>query len=103
MIDYSRVGYRIKICRRLADMTREELAEKAGVDYFTVCAIERGTCEKYESIDAVCRVFDMETDYVLDPSNKAAENKAWSNMSPEEVEKANAFIEKYIKYGGLTK
>ena len=93
MIDYKRVGDRIRTFRRLNRWTRDELAAKAGIDHFTVGAIERGTCNKYEPIDAVCRALDIDTEYTLDPRNKEAEARAWGRLAEEEVDRLKRVAE----------
>lgn len=93
MIDYYRVGQRIKTVRRLKGWTREELAEKSGIDHLTIGAIERGECDKYDVIDAVCRALDVDTEYTLDPRNKAAEERAWGNLTDDELQKLQRVAE----------
>ena len=93
MIDYCLVGQRIKTVRRIKEWTREELAEKSGTDYLTVCAVERGKCDKYAVIDAVCRALDVDTEYTLDPCNKEAEERAWNNLTDEELQKLRRVAE----------
>ena len=93
MIDYKRVGNRIMTFRRLKIWTREDLADNAGIDHFTVAAIERGTCDKYEAIDAVCRALDVDTKYTLDPRNKEAEARAWGSLSDEDANRLKRVAE----------
>lgn len=93
MIDYIRVGKRIKTVRRLKGWTREELADKAGIDHFTVGDIERGTCDKYDAINAVCRALDIDTEYTLDPRNKEAEERAWANLTDEDLQRLQRVAE----------
>ena len=93
MIEYSRVAERIKMSRRLSDLSRSELAQKAGLTEFVVCAIERGACEDYDAIDAVCRALNIDTQYTLDPRDKQAEAAAWSSLTDEEKRRIRNIFE----------
>ena len=92
MIDYNRIGARIQMVRRLSDVTREELAEKTGLSFSIVSAIERGACQDHDAIDAVCRALDVDTAYTLDPSNAEAAQRAWGKLDDEDIERAKRIL-----------
>lgn len=100
MINYQRVGRRIQMTRQLRGMTMVDLADKAGIPLLALEDVERGECQEHATIDAVCRALDVDTGYVLDPSDPAATARAWGSLSPEEINRAHKILDKMQKGPG---
>ena len=72
MIDYFRVGLRIKMHRSIENITLKELAIRSNLDVKIIRSVERGENTDYDTIDAICRALDIDTQYTLNPDNPAA-------------------------------
>ena len=65
-MDYVQLGKRVRIRRRVLDITQEELAEKIGVCTSFIGHIERGTRKlSVETLHDLCRVLDVSADFLL--------------------------------------
>lgn len=61
------IGERIKVARRFADLTQEQLAERAGVNVDTIRKLEQGTRQsaRISTVNALARALDVETTALL--------------------------------------
>ena len=84
MIDYFRVGLRIKMHRSIENITLKELAIRSNLDVKTVRAVEHGKNTDFDTIDAICRALDIDTHYTLNPDNPAAREMYLAKLYADE-------------------
>lgn len=84
MIDYFRVGLRIKMNRSLENISLQELSMRTNLDIKTIQAVERGQNTDYDTIDTICRALDIDTQYTIDPNNPAARAKYLASLYDDE-------------------
>ena len=65
-MDYVQLGKRVRIRRKVLEMTQEELAEKIGVCTSFVGHIERGTRKlSVETLYDLCKALDVSADFLM--------------------------------------
>lgn len=101
MIDYFRVGLRIKMHRSILNISLQELAAKANLDVKTIRAVEKGKNTDYDAIDAICRALDIDTQYTMNPDNPAAREMYLAKLYADEsynerLEKIKAILKKEL-------
>ena len=84
MIDYFRVGLRIKMHRSIENITLKELAIRSNLDVKIIRSVERGENTDYDTIDAICRALDIDTQYTLNPDNPAAREMYLAKLYADE-------------------
>ena len=84
MIDYFRVGLRIKMHRSIENITLKELAIRSNLDVKIIRSVERGENTDYDTIDAICRALDIDTQYTLNPDNPAAREMYLAKLYSDE-------------------
>lgn len=102
MIDYFRVGLRIKMHRSILNISLQELAAKSNLNVKTVRAVEQGKNTEYDIIDAICRALDIDTQYTLNPNNPAAREMYLAKLYADEsynqrLEKIKTLIKKELE------
>ncbi len=65
MIDYARMGLRIRTRRREFNMTQEQLADKVGITITHMCRIEGGARPGLNTLLAISRVLQVSMDSLL--------------------------------------
>lgn len=100
MIDYFRVGLRIKMHRSIKSITLKDLAIRSNLDVKTVRSVERGKITDYDTIDAICRALDIDTQYTLNPDNPAAREMYLAKLyADEEYNQRLERIKSMLKIG----
>lgn len=67
MLDYQKIGRRLRKARKMRGLTQEKLAEKMDVCVSNVGLIERGKrIPSLETMVKMCRALGISTDRVLD-------------------------------------
>lgn len=100
MIDYFRVGLRIKMHRSIKNITLKDLAIRSNLDVKTVRSVERGEITDYDTIDAICRALDIDTQYTLNPDNPAAREMYLAKLyADEEYNQRLERIKSILKIG----
>lgn len=100
MIDYFRVGLRIKLKRSILNLSLKEVAKMSNLDVSTVRSVERGKNTDYSSIDAICRALDLDTQYTLNPDNPAAREMYLAKLyADEDYQKRLEKIKEILKNG----
>lgn len=84
MIDYFRVGLRIKMHRSIKNITLKELAIRSNLDVKIIRSVERGKNTDYDTNDAICRALDIDTQYTLNPDNPAAREMYLAKLYADE-------------------
>ena len=66
-MDFFQLGRRLAASRELADLTQQELAERAGVTQATIARIERGRIPGFrvETLVMVAEALGVSVDYLL--------------------------------------
>ena len=101
MIDYFRVGLRIKMHRSIENISLQELSCRTKLDVRTIRSVEQGKNTDYDTIDTICRALDIDTQYTLNPDNPAAREKYLANLYADEeyntrLERIKAILKKEL-------
>ena len=101
MIDYFRVGLRIKMHRSIENISLQELSIRTKLDVRTIRSVERGKNTDYDTIDTICRALDIDTQYTLNPDNPAAREKYLAGLYADEeynkrLERIKAILKKEL-------
>ena len=65
-MDYVQLGKRVRIRRKVLELTQEELAERLNVSTSFVGHIERGSRKlSVETMYRLCKVLDVSADFLL--------------------------------------
>lgn len=100
MVDYFRVGLRIKMNRQIMNLSLKEMAAKTNLDVKTIRSVEHGKNTDYDIIDTICRALDIDTQYTMNPDNPAAREKYLAKLyADEEYNKRLEKIKSILKNG----
>ena len=77
LMDFFQLGRRLAASRELADLTQQELAERAGVTQATIARIERGRIPGFrvETLVMVAEALGVSVDYLLGRKDTMATNR----------------------------
>lgn len=84
MIDYFRVGLRIKMNRSILNISLRDLAFKTKLDVKTIRAVEQGKNTDYDTIDTICHALNIDTQYTLNPDNPSAREMYLAKLYADE-------------------
>lgn len=101
MVDYFRLGLRIKMHRSILNISLQELAAKTNLDVKAIRSVEQGRKADYDIIDTICRALDIDTHYTMNPDNPAAREMYLAKLYADEsynerLEKFKTIIKKEL-------
>lgn len=92
-MDYKDFGARIRLVRRKAGMTQEQLSEKIGMSASFLGHLERGTrVPSLETLVAICNELHVAPEYLLSASLHNFDSAMPEGLTDEERSKLGEFL-----------
>lgn len=92
-MDYKDLGARVRIARRSAGLTQEELSEKVGISASFLGHIERGTrVASLETLIGLCNTLNVTPEYLLSASLHSFDSYMPEGLNEQDRAKLSEFL-----------
>lgn len=104
-LNYKIIGSRIKIRRKMKDVTQEQMAEDLNLSVGFISQLERGICKV--SLDTLANIIEyldctfsdiLEYNQHSESYNQSKLNALYSSLSPEDQQVMFSLMEAYTKH-----
>ena len=98
-LNYKIIGSRIKIRRKMKDVTQEQMAEDLNLSVGFISQLERGICKvSLDTLANITEYLDCTFSVFFECYNQSKLNALYSSLSPEDQHVMLSLMEAYTKH-----